>query len=145
MRIQVRQSVIVFSIIVFSIIVAGFIIVFVPDAEPPPSWFIVEPKFSSDNNIILNISEQDLSPYPQVLDMIISIEMRSQPNPATGLVSDYSPRPWKKMNHDEAITLMDIMGGGYQSRIESYSFTFKMNDNFYSLQMYFSSSPPTTL
>ena len=143
-RIQVRQSVIMFSIIVFSIIVAGFIIVFVP-AEPPPSWFVVEPKFSSDNNLRLNISEQDLSNCPQVLAMISSIEMMRQPNPATGLANDYSPRPWKKMNHDEAITLMAIMGGGYQSRFESYSFTFKMNDNFYSLQMYFSSSPPTTL
>ncbi len=145
MRIQVRQSVIVLSIVVFSTIVAGFIIVFVPDAEPPPSWFIVEPKFSSDNNISLNISEQDLSNYPQVLAMISSIEMMSQPNPATGLVSDYSPRPWKKMNHEEAITLMAIMGGEYKSRKESYLFHFKMNDNLYSLQMYFSSSPPVTL
>jgi hypothetical protein len=145
MRIQVRQSVIVFSIVVFSTIVAGFIIVFVPDAEPPPSWFIVEPKFSSDNNIIFNISEQDLSPYPQIMDMIISIEMRNQPNPATGLASDYSPRPWKKMNHDEAITFMALMGGEYKSRIKSYSFHFKMNDDIYSLQMYFSSSPPVTL
>ena len=144
-RIQVSQSAIMFSIIVFSVVVAGFIIVFVPDAEPPPSWFIVEPKFSSDNNIILNISEQDLSPYPQVLDMIISIEMRSQPNPVTGLASDYSPRPWKKMNHEEAITLMAMMGGEYKSRVKSYSFTFKMNDDLYSLQMYYSSSPPSTL
>ena len=77
--------------------------------------------------------------------MIISIEMRSQPNPATGLVSDYSPRPWKEMNHDEAITLMAIMGGEYKSRIDSYSFLFRMNDSLYSLQMYFSSSPPITL
>ncbi len=145
MRIQVRQSVIVFSIVVFSTIVAGFIIVFVPDAEPPPSWFIVEPIFSSDNNIIFKISEQDLSNYPQILDMIISIEMRSQPNPATGLASDYSPRPWKKMNHEEAITLMAIMGGEYKSRVKSYSFTFKMNDDLYSLQMYISNSPPSTL
>ena len=145
MRIQVRQSVIVFSIVVFSTIVAGFITVFVPDAEPPPSWFIVEPIFSSDNNIIFKISEQDLSNYPQILDMIISIEMRSQPNPATGLASDYSPRPWKKMNHEEAITLMAIMGGEYKSRVKSYSFTFKMNDDLYSLQMYISNSPPSTL
>ena len=143
MRIQVRQSVIVFSIVVFSIIVAGFIIIFVP-SEPPPSWFVVEPQFSSDNNISLTISEQDLSNYPQVLAMISSIEMMSQPNPATGLTSSWTP-PWKKMNHEEAITLMAIMGGEYKTRIDSYSFHFKMNDNLYSLQMYFSNSPPITL
>ena len=143
MRIQVRQSVIVFSIVVFSIIVAGFIIIFVP-SEPPPSWFVVEPQFSSDNNISLNISEQDLSNYPRVLAMISSIEMMRQPNPATGLVSSWTP-PWKKMNHEEAITLMAIMGGEYKTRIDSYSFHFKMNDNLYSLQMYFSNSPPITL
>jgi len=142
-RIQVRQSVIMFSIIVFSIIVAGFIIVFIP-TEPPPSWFVVEPHFSSDNNIHLIISEQDLSNYPRVLAMISSIEMMRQPNPATGIASSWTP-PWKKMNHDEAITLIAIMGGEYKSRIESYSFHFKINDNIYSLQMYFSSSPPMTL
>jgi hypothetical protein len=143
MRIQVRQSVIVFSIVVVSIVVAGFIIVFVP-SEPPPSWFVVEPKFSSDDNIILNISEQDLSNYPQVLSMINSIEMMRQPNPATGTVTSWTP-PWKKMNHEEAITLMAIMGGEYKSRIDFYSHVFRMNDKLYSLYMYFSSSPPITL
>lgn len=138
MRIQAYQLA-----IVFSIIVAGLIISL--PSEPSPAWFVVSPKYSSDNNKSVNISEHDLSNYSKVLAMIKSIELMSEPNPVTGTSSRYSPRSWEKMNHDDAIALITMLGGEYKPRIEQYIFTFKMNDNLFFLHLLFRSSPPKTL
>jgi len=113
-------------------------------AKPFPAWIIAE-KIISDQlpEECVEINENDVSKFPQLLEAINNADDALWVNPITGLATEMTPSgSMLKMDHESGKNLLELLGVEYRNKIEIYHFTIKVNDNYYILEMIFTNEPP---
>jgi len=139
-----KSSYKILSIIVIVSVWVATSIIFLFRPPPCPAWILAEKSVSQDNvsNYIV-IYEEEVMHFPQLISAIIQADDALRVDPNTGSVTHrIPPGPMIKMEHENAISLLEYLGSEYRKKTDNYHFNIIMNDSLYNLQMIFNYKPP---